>query len=915
MNDAQLGSAANRPFTQRHTIDFALGAAGLGIWEYDPLADQVQWDDRCLEIFGFLSRNPSYQEVIDRIHPDDVARVDQVLQRTMHSPQEEAYDQTYRIFRADTGQLRWVRTWGKSHLNSEGTLLQLIGVAQDVTEQVLSEQSQKQVLALFEQSPVGIAIIDEAELTFQTANPFYGYLVGRSPQQLVGKPLLEALPELAGQGFDQLLRGVIATGTPFIASEVKVDLVRNKLLETIYVDLAYQPWRNATGRISGVLVVATDVTQQVQTRQRLQESTDQIRVMVESAPFPIGVYTGPEMNIRFANQAIIDVYGKGPDVIGKNYPELLPELAGQRIFEQLQQVYTTGVPFASGTQRVDIDHGGNLVPYYFNYNFTPLFDANGQVYGVMNTGADVTELETARRQLAESEARFRSLIEEAPVATCLFVGRDLRIEVANDTMIGYWGKDQTVIGKPLIEAVPELAGQPFIQLLDEVFTTGKTIELKAGRAQLEVGGTLGTYYFDFTYKPLRNAAGDVYAIMDMAVDVTQQELARQALAENEVALSNAVELAELGTWTLDIATGTTKLSQRHADMFGLGMTHLPYETALAIVHPDDRDWVQTAFEQALQPGSSGQYQAEYRIINAHTKQQQLIRARGQATFDIHGKPLRIAGITQDVTLDRQLQLALENEVQNRTQELAEANTLLTHSNDNLQQFAYVASHDLQEPLRKIQAFGDILKTQYAAGLGEGADLLERMQAASSRMSILIRDLLNYSRITTRREADAPVPLNQVVSAVLTDLELIISETGAQLHIGPLPTVTGDQGQLGQLFQNLLANAMKFHRSGTPPIVDVRSQLVAAEALPTGVRPARLVSTYYRLDVIDNGIGFDQKYADRIFQVFQRLHGKQQFAGTGIGLAICEKVVVNHGGAIMATSQPGQGATFSIYLPA
>ncbi|RYF46585.1 MAG: PAS domain-containing sensor histidine kinase, partial [Cytophagaceae bacterium] len=197
--------------------------------------------------------------------------------------------------------------------------------------------------------------------------------------------------------------------------------------------------------------------------------------------------------------------------------------------------------------------------------------------------------------------------------------------------------------------------------------------------------------------------------------------------------------------------------------------------------------------------------------------------------------------------------------------------------------------------------------------------LERMQSAASRMSVLIRDLLNFSRISTQRETGKPVSLSQVIQTVLDDLELVIQESGAQVIVEPLPTVIGDALQLSQLFSNLLSNSLKFRRtdaSGVPvtPIIRVQADMVGADQLPTGVRPLRIALTYHLIQVIDNGIGFDEKYLDRIFQVFQRLHGRSEFVGTGIGLAICEKVVVNHGGAITGTSKPGQGATFSVYLP-
>lgn len=254
------------------------------------------------------------------------------------------------------------------------------------------------------------------------------------------------------------------------------------------------------------------------------------------------------------------------------------------------------------------------------------------------------------------------------------------------------------------------------------------------------------------------------------------------------------------------------------------------------------------------------------------------------------------------------------------EELEEANVLLNRSNDNLEQFAYVASHDLQEPLRKIRQFGDLLKARYAESEKEELAYVERMQSAASRMSILIKDLLDFSRIATQREAIDSVSLQTVVESVLGTLELRMEELGAQIQVGLLPTVTGDASQLSQLFQNLLGNALKFHRTdqaGAPvaPLIEVRAQLVSADQLPAVVKPGYVSGAYHQLEVADNGIGFDEQYLDRIFQVFQRLHGKNQYAGTGVGLAICEKVVANHGGAITATSQPGQGATFTIYLPA
>ena len=265
---------------------------------------------------------------------------------------------------------------------------------------------------------------------------------------------------------------------------------------------------------------------------------------------------------------------------------------------------------------------------------------------------------------------------------------------------------------------------------------------------------------------------------------------------------------------------------------------------------------------------------------------------------------------QDKTAER----AAEQSLQAHQRQLETTNKELRRLNENLQSFAYVASHDLQEPLRKIQSFGDILLNQHAAQLGTGLNYVERMQAAAGRMSTLIKDLLNYSHIAVRQEVTTPVSLNGIVDATLTDLELVIEETGAVVQVDPLPTVLGEKSQLGQLFQNLLTNALKFRQPGVSPIIRVTARRVAATDLPPSVKPARSSAFYHCIEVADNGIGFEEKYIGRIFQVFQRLHGRSEFAGTGIGLAICEKVAASHGGAITASSQPGQGAIFSVYFP-
>jgi PAS domain S-box-containing protein len=235
---------------------------------------------------------------------------------------------------------------------------------------------------------------------------------------------------------------------------------------------------------------------------------------------------------------------------------------------------------------------------------------------------------------------------------------------------------------------------------------------------------------------------------------------------------------------------------------------------------------------------------------------------------------------------------------------------LARSNDELQEFAFVASHDLQEPLRKIKTFGDRLKVIASDSLSAQAlDYLERMQNATRRMQTLIEDLLTLSRVTTRAQPFVSVNLFQITQEVLSDLEITIQQEQAKVEIGELPTLKADPLQMRQLLQNLIINALKFHSPEEPPIVKIYSQILSSPLDPIAISTEKC-----QIIVEDNGIGFDEKYLDRIFNVFQRLHGRSEYEGTGIGLAICRKIVERHQGTITAESIRGQGAKFIVTLP-
>jgi signal transduction histidine kinase len=284
------------------------------------------------------------------------------------------------------------------------------------------------------------------------------------------------------------------------------------------------------------------------------------------------------------------------------------------------------------------------------------------------------------------------------------------------------------------------------------------------------------------------------------------------------------------------------------------------------------------------------------------------RLRQRTTIKQRLKDGRIIGVMNEPMEDGGTIATYQDitELEVNSERAMEYTRKLEHSNRELVDFAYVASHDLQEPLRKIEAFGDRLAKKYSGLLpDDGKMFVERMQSAAERMRRLINDLLSYSRVTTNAKPFQQVSLTDILNDVVSDLQIRIEENSGKVERGELPTLLGDPTQLRQLFQNLIGNALKFKKADTAPVVNVQCNITEV----TADQPADYVIT-----ISDNGIGFDNQFRDQIFTIFQRLHSRNEYEGTGIGLATCRKIVERHGGTISADGQPGQGSVFTITIP-
>lgn len=400
-------------------------------------------------------------------------------------------------------------------------------------------------------------------------------------------------------------------------------------------------------------------------------------------------------------------------------------------------------------------------------------------------------------------------------------------------------------------------------------------------------------------------------------DLRPELAARQALVTSEQQLRSAIELAELGTWSINLLTMELQFSDRIKDIFGFDAEQIDFNTGILALHDNDRDRAIENLRYVLHPGHSHSrgYEDIFSIRNQQTGAYSTVRIRGRVSFDDAGQPTLILGTLQDITEQKVMQRELEQQVLKRTEELKASNIRLSRTNQELEQFAFVASHDLQEPLRKIRTFSGLVEERCGSALDEnGRSYLSKIKSASERMSRLITDLLEFSRVNSKTDLYTAVDLNDILQKVEEDFELVIRQKNASIVAQQLPVIEAVPLQMNQLFYNLLGNALKFTMEDVAPVIHISARRIARKEASRHPDLGSDNRSFWAIDFSDNGIGFDQTLSERIFTIFQRLHTRHQYEGTGIGLALCKKIVTAHGGTIYATAIPGKGATFHVLLP-
>lgn len=488
-----------------------------------------------------------------------------------------------------------------------------------------------------------------------------------------------------------------------------------------------------------------------------------------------------DVNYRFtyANRALLAMWGKtAEEAIGKGLRENGYEEWHARMHErEIDELIATRKNIRGTVSFPHAELGSRV----YDYIFVPVLNERGEVEAIAGTTRDITELKLAEEKLQQSEARLRLVIDQSPAPTLALRGRDMVIEQVNQPMLEMIGQGIEITGRPMLEVLPELEGQYVWEQMLKVYNDGISLDRSEVFVRHTRNGVMGEHYYNLSYRP-RKENGLITGILEVAIDVTEQVMARKKLEESE---------------------------------------------------------------------------HRYKVLTE----------------------------------------TLEQQVNDRTRELK-------RSNEDLQQFAHVASHDLKEPVRKIKTFTDRLEQNLGSKLDdEGKKFIDRIYIATDRMFNMIDGVLTYSTTNASMQDCETVDLNEVITNIETDLEVALLAKDATIERGKLPVLEGAQVLLYQLFYNLINNSIKFVAKGTKPHISIWWE----QATVNGEDHARVTLS-------DNGIGFEAEFAERIFDTFTRLNSKDQYEGTGLGLALCKKIAERHRGNITANGVPGGGATFTILLP-
>ena len=656
-----------------------------------------------------------------------------------------------------------------------------------------------------------------------------------------------------------------------------------------------------------VFAIARDITQRRAAEKKIKMSERNLRLMIHQAPVAIAILRGPTYIIEIANTHILELWGRGGlEVMNKPLLEAIPEIKDQIVSEELNQVYKTGVRFETKEMPVVLKRNGTLETVYINFSLEPLYNTQGNIDGIMPVGFDVTEQVKARQKVEVNKEKLDIVIDASGLGTWEYFLKSNKVKYSRRHLeiFGYLENDKPS-HPDLVKHIHPDDFAARAKAHKEAIKTGildyrsRILWKDNSLHWIEVKGKV---FYNKEKKPIR--------MIGTVRDITNEKHAEKELLEREQKFRLLADSLPEHIWTSDTEGNLNYFNQSVFDYSGLTLDQITEDGWIQIVHPDDREENINQWMNSIKTGKDFLIEHRFRRFDGEFRWQ-LSRAIPQK--DEHGNIRMWVGSSTDIQDQKMFLQELEKQVSERTAELARKNVDLEKMNKELQSFAYISSHDLQEPLRKIQTFSSRIMDKELESLSErGKDYLMRMQNAANRMQTLIEDLLAYSRTSTGEQKFKKMKLSDVVAEVAEDLKEELEQKDAQLEVNAPCEVDIIHFQFRQLLINLIGNSLKFVKNDINPVIKISS--IRKKGADFNNERLAKDKYYCRVRVEDNGIGFEPKHAELIFELFQRLYGKSEYKGTGIGLAIVKKIVENHNGIVIASGQKNQGATFDIYLP-
>jgi PAS domain S-box-containing protein len=751
-------------------------------------------------------------------------------------------------------------------------------VMRDITKRRQMEEalreSEEKYRDVVERANDMIAIVQDTIIKY--INTRSSEMLGYPPKRMIGTPISEYVHP------DELQR-VIYRYERRMAGEHVESIYETALLHSdgSRVDVELNAGVITYGGRPADLIIVRNITERIKSQEALRLSEEHYSTLARSLTDAVFKLKGKV--ITWCNDRVEEIYGyKRDELIGKEVTFLFPEgVSHSKFIEEVAGAINEHGYFR-GAHRVKRKNG-SLVD--IEYTISQIQGA--EPIELISVARDITERKRIEEEIAKSEARYRSLFETASngVAVIDLKGEFVLVNEALCSMVGYSQKE--LIGRNFADFVhPDDRPRSL-----ELFAEGLTGQNKHHTLEFRTTHRDGRILWLYSSPTALVQENETIGFSAIIHDITERVQMEKALQQSEEKFRNVLDNSHDMIYSMNLQTGRYEyVSPASNQVLGYSPEEfqaLGSDELIALVHPDDAEKLQQNITDLITHGENRALSAEYRIKNRELDYRWVSDNRS-VVYDGGNMPVAIVGNLRDITERKQ-----------GDEKLNQIMSELARSNTELERFAYVASHDLQEPLRMVASYTQLLARRYRGKLDSDADeFIGYAVDGATRMQQLINALLDYSRVSTRGKPFGPTGCEEILNQAIANLQASIKENDAVVTHDHLPIVMADGTQMVQLFQNLVGNAIKFHSERQPKVH------VGAERN----------GTEWIFSVGDNGIGIDPQYFDRIFVVFHRLHGRGEYPGTGIGLAICKKIIERHKGRIWVESQPGNGATFYFTIP-